>query len=354
MTTMKQFGSLISFIVLPLLLILTGTNASAQLPEAFNGWETNIVRSISPPQLPQFSPEDAGVIREFGFASGEYRSYRKQGAELSVTLWKMKDATGAYGLYSYHREPGTASFHGDDPIAVWSNRLLIQHGPYVVDARSGKFTLGDAKLLLARIPTLRPEETTLPNLPSYFPEKNLVAQTEHYILGPIAFQHFVEDISPSAIGFETGAEAQVAQYSMDGSKPRLLLISYATPQMAIKKGRELAQLRGKDGSALFVDRKSSLIAIVLSAGSADVAKQLVASIPYEGKVTWSEYVPKPRDNIGYLVTNVFLLTGIILLFSLVAGLSFGGIRIINKKFFRRQLFDRPSEMEIIRLRLSDQ
>jgi hypothetical protein len=49
----------------------------------------------------------------------------------------------------------------------------------------------------------------------------------------------------------------------------------------------------------------------------------------------------------------FALTGFLLLVTLVAGISFGGVRYLAKKFLPWAVFDRPSQMEIIRLNLSD-
>jgi hypothetical protein len=44
-----------------------------------------------------------------------------------------------------------------------------------------------------------------------------------------------------------------------------------------------------------------------------------------------EYVPSRRDNIGHLIITAFELIGILLVFSAVAGLSFGGWRVFRRK-----------------------
>jgi len=58
---------------------------------------------------------------------------------------------------------------------------------------------------------------------------------------------------------------------------------------------------------------------------------------------------------GYFVSPIgyVVLTGFLLLVTLVAGISFGGVRYLAKKFLPWAVFDRPSQMEIIRLNLSD-
>ena len=59
-----------------------------------------------------------------------------------------------------------------------------------------------------------------------------------------------------------------------------------------------------------------------------------------------EYVPTRRDNIGHLVITAFELIGILLIFSTIAGLSFGGWRL-----FRRRKGADPDAM--ITLHLAD-
>ncbi len=108
----------------------------------------------------------------------------------------------------------------------------------------------------------------------------------------------------------------------------------------------------KEGSGIFLERKGSVIGIAVGAPSAAAGENLLHNIQHESQVTWSQYVPTRRDNIGHLIINVFLLAGFVLLFSLVAGLSFGGIRILAKRFLPIPVFDRPSQIEIIQLHLS--
>jgi hypothetical protein len=48
---------------------------------------------------------------------------------------------------------------------------------------------------------------------------------------------------------------------------------------------------------------------------------------------------------------LLLLTGLLLLFSLVSGIAFGGIRILVKRFFPNRVFDKAEDTEMIRLDL---
>ena len=48
-------------------------------------------------------------------------------------------------------------------------------------------------------------------------------------------------------------------------------------------------------------------------------------------VTLDQWVPSHKDNIGNLVINAFILIGILLGFSIVSGLVFGGWRAFRRR-----------------------
>ena len=76
---------------------------------------------------------------------------------------------------------------------------------------------------------------------------------------------------------------------------------------------------------------------------------------YEADVTWNEntYLT-PKNNLANLLLNIIILCGIILGLMLVAGVAFGGVRILIKRIFPDRVFDRPEAMEIISLHLSEE
>jgi hypothetical protein len=77
-------------------------------------------------------------------------------------------------------------------------------------------------------------------------------------------------------------------------------------------------------------------------------------VNYEADVTWNEntYFTK-KDNIGNLIVNVLYLCGIIGGLAIVAGLAFGGVRILAKRLWPDRVFDRPEDVELISLHLSE-
>ena len=97
--------------------------------------------------------------------------------------------------------------------------------------------------------------------------------------------------------------------------------------------------------------------IVVVAGgplSASEAKALLASVNYDANVTWNENTYATRkDNLANLLVNIIFLAFIIIGFALVAGVAFGGIRVLTKRLFPDRVFDRAEDVEFISLHLSE-
>ena len=85
------------------------STAVAELPPSFRGWEGQSVETISTPQLATAAGRDAPVLREYGFMGAERRTYSQGEARLTVTLWRMQDATGSFGLFTFFSQPGMES-----------------------------------------------------------------------------------------------------------------------------------------------------------------------------------------------------------------------------------------------------
>ncbi len=53
---------------------------------------------------------------------------------------------------------------------------------------------------------------------------------------------------------------------------------------------------------------------------------------YDADVTWNENTFfNKKDNIGNLVWNALILCGILMVFALVAGIAFGGLRVLVQR-----------------------
>jgi hypothetical protein len=197
---------------------------------------------------------------------------------------------------------------------------MLAHGNYFLVFQGYKPTVADINKLFQTVPRL--DQSPLPALAGYLPEKRLVPNSERYVTGPAGLEKFNPGIPPSTAAFHLGAEAQIGTFQAPGGgEMKLAVFSYPTPQIARERLVDFQRISGA-----MAKRTGPVVAVILSPGSPDEAERLLAQVRYEPNITWSERVPTRRDNIGDLVINAFELIGILLAFFVVAGVSYGAFR----------------------------
>jgi hypothetical protein len=350
-------------LLLFLALLLTSFRASAQqmLPPSFAGWTESGDQALGLSAASSLGDSDrASAATEYGFAGGERASYVQGSNTLDVTLYKMKDPTGAYGEYSYQRMPGMERANLAEHSAITPTRVLVLLGNLVVDIQGKGLTARrkDLKALINAI-AQHAEDGPLPTLWEHVPQKNVVEGTDRYVLGPETLnQLFPGDIGDS-IGFSKGAEAEIAQYREDGHDATLLIVDYPTPQMAQdmlatveKKFNVNGSQPGSDSPALFAARSLTLVAIVAGMPSQTEAKALLDQVHSGTVLTWNEPTFQFKEpTIEAMVVGTIEGTGIICLFALVAGLAFGGLRLVVKRSLPGKIFDRTNHLQVLQLGL---
>jgi hypothetical protein len=159
----------------------------------------------------------------------------------------------------------------------------------------------------------------------------------------------------SEAGFASGAEAMVAEYRNGKNSAGLLLLEYPTPQLAEQHLRHLEQALppGAKWAGTTIERKASLLSLVLKPSSAAYGDSLRRAVIYETEVTWNE--PHQTVTDPPLVTTlvkIILGTGLFMVVAVVLGVAFGGVRVLAKIFFPGKVFDRPEQMDVLQLGLS--
>jgi hypothetical protein len=81
---------------------------------------------------------------------------------------------------------------------------------------------------------------------------------------------------------------------------------------------------------------------------------LLGRVNYEANVTWNTASENSEVKQLYsLVLNIVVLCAILAGLAIVAGVAFGGVRILVKRFYPDRVFDRPEQMEFISLHLTE-
>jgi hypothetical protein len=357
-----------SIFLLTIGLFLSAIPASAQgiLPSSFAGWTGDPQAGIPAPVAysdhiaSMAAGQLAATQQEYGLVSGEQAAYSRANQKLQVTLYRMKDPSGAYGLYSYLRSPDMLRADITDHSAMSRERALVLDGNLVLDIhgadlqRSGK----DLNALVAAI-NPKAEQGPLPALSDHLPTKGFIDRSDKYILGPQTLNQFFPVTTNDWLGFDTGAEAEVARYHVDGRELNLLIADFPTPQTAQKKLALLQQdyhvnAPGTDpnGSPIFARRSITLLAIVSGARTREEANKVLDQIQSGTEVTWNEPTFQFKEPaITTMIVGAIIGTGIICCFALVSGLAFGGFRLVIKRWLPDKVFDRSSQMQVLQLGL---
>jgi hypothetical protein len=331
----------------------------AILPQTFAGWQ--IARPAHANSDPASAdPVNTALLKEYGFTDFEAATYsRDDGRKLSLKAARFQDATGAYGAFTYYRVPDMQNEEIGTKGASLNQRVLFFKGNILVDAvfeRLSAMSAAELRDLSDHLPRPIGSAENLPVLPRYLPARFFVSNTAKYIVGPIGLEKAAAPLAASYVDFSKGAEVMMGNYHTSDGGAVLMLINYPTPQIAtaqlnlIESSRQSHQL----GDSQIAVRRTGPIVVLISGQVGSDANALLSSVNYDADVTWTEntYFTR-RDNVANLIVNVILLAAIICGLSVVVGVGFGGFRMLVKRLFPDRVFDRPEQLEIIALHLSD-
>jgi len=347
------------WLVLTFLLLAPSLRAQGVLPGRFGSW---IASSATKP--PEPSAEAQGIFTEAALEGTEARSYSNGSASVPVTLWRFHDSSGAYEGYTYLLGPQAAATSapnggaGADASQLRATRI----GNFVLVVDNASAIPQADQDLLSKLVAAKADKTPPPPIPKYLPERDRVSRTDLYSLGPAAFRAALANLGrpeysviTDSAGFNSGAEAMFARYRNSRDEAVLLLIQYPTPQLAGLHWKHLEQALPASAKqrGASIERKGSLLAIVLSPSSAAYASRVREAVNYETQVTWNEPTHTITDPpITSVLVKIIMATGAFMLVAIVFGVAFGGVRVLMKKFFPGKVFDRPEQMDVLQLGLS--
>jgi hypothetical protein len=361
--------------------LLTGAAFAAEgartkpiLPQQFAGWQLSgsAQTSIDPAAA---DPVNAALIKEYGFSDFESATYtRDDGRKLMVKAARFADASGAYGAFTYYKVPQMITEQVGDQGSSLNERVLFYRGNILVDAIFAKLSAMSAaelRELAAALPLPAGETRNLPSLPRYLPRIGYVKNTAKYVVGPIGLQKINAPLPAQLVDFAVGAEVVLGDFNTTDGRATLMMISYPTPQIAAEHLRRIDAARqayaepqagGSPVSNLvprilppgFDKRSGPLVIVAAGALSQDSAQSLLSAVNYDADVTWNENTHfTQKDNLANLLVNIIILCGVLIGFGLVAGVAFGGLRVLIQRVLPEKIFNRPEVVEFISLHLSE-
>lgn len=285
--------------------------------------------------------EDAAVWEEYGLEAAEQAVYESPRGKCATTGWRLKDPTSALAVWQW-KHPGSGTRSELEKIAVQSgDRLFLMIGNYVLQYTGATPTLEQVQLMYVTLPRL--DQSALPALTGFLPSRDLVEGSQRFVIGPASLDKFEPRISPAAAGFHMGAEAQLGRYQTPDGPMTLGIFAYPTPHISRDRAAEFQKLPGA-----VVKRSGPLVAITLAPPSPDAAERLLARVNYQANITWNERPLKPEPNVAEFLITAFTFIGMLLGFTILAGVAYAGFRIAVRKWTGA-----PDEEPMVRLHLSD-
>jgi hypothetical protein len=313
------------------------------LPQSFAGWT-----QVAPPQPAATDPADASTLQEYGLQQATSATYASGTHRLALRAFRFQDATGAFGAFTFFRQPNMHPDNVGSGGAVSGDHHLFWTGAVVIDATFGHPAPKEDAVLSALADTLPKAPGTQgvpPSLPDYLPKAQLNAATERYIIGPAAWARLGYAIPATAVGFSQDAEAVTAQYGA----ATLTLIMVPTPQIAAGRLKAIEALPKSLG--LTAGRTGPLLAIVSGVPRAQ-AVPLLQQVKFTDYVTINHpegYVPE-TVKLYRLLFGITMLTVVLISAAVLLGLFLGGGRALYR-MMRGKPVSTVSEEEFISLHL---
>jgi hypothetical protein len=324
----------------------------ALLPEAFGGW----VVEGAPKKVIDAAQADSvntAALKEYDFTDAAQADYKRGGETLSLRALRFRDASGAFGAYSFYRQNGWPKEQIGSGATSNHNRVLFWVGNTLVDAnfsRVGPMSGAELRELAGELPAPEGGNALAPPVMADLPQGSLDGQTTHYALGAAGYAGAGGVLPPELVGFDRGAEAVTANYTLRSGPATLTIIDYPTPQMAtaqetrIREYIHAAKQAGKQAQAawpkpladsdldsLEVRRSGPLVALVSGDAVPDESHRLLASVHFETDLM---SVPQPTESetakTGRLLMGI---TGLVLIGACAAfllGIFLGGFRALYR------------------------
>lgn len=319
----------------------------ALLPQVFDGWTASgAIQPLTDPA--QADATNAAALKEYGFTFGAQATYKREGDTLTMRALRFGDASGAYGAYSFYRPTGWPKVQIGAGAASDKHRVLFWKGDTMVDAtfsRVSPMGVGEMREIAARLPEPGGNQALPPPILAFLPQQWLSGQSTHYAEGPAGYAGAGGVLPANIAGFDHGAEAVTADYSLVSGPATLTIFEYPTPQIArmeedairgyintVKQAGKAQPawpqpLQDSDLASLEVRRSDVLVVLVSGDAIPDDSHRLIESVHYEADLT---AIPQPVESdiakTSKLLFGIAALVGVGSLAAILLGFFLGGGR----------------------------
>ncbi len=281
---------------------------AAALPESAGAWKKSGAKPLA--------VSDAELFAEYGFEDAEEAAI----GPFAIRAWRFKDSTGGFAGFQALRPENAGKSRLPGLAVTLPGGLLALAGNYVLEFRGRTPSPAEWDQLTAALP--RRDRTPLPGLSAYLPARNLIANSERYIVGPVSLARFAPAIPGTAAGFELGAEGQIARYQTAKGPMSLAIFNYPTNGIARGQMPAFERLPGA-----LAKRTNALVGVIPQPTDPEAAGKILALVTQDMSITWNDVPPvKPTvQDAAKMVYAAIQLAGIMLAVCLAAGVLMAGL-----------------------------
>jgi hypothetical protein len=342
------------------------------LPDAFAGWVSDEKPKVVI-DAAQADNANAAALKEYGFLRSVSANYKRDDETLSLRAIQFNDTSGSCGAYTFYRQNGWPKEDIGAGATSNKNRVLFWQGDTVVDAtfsHVGPMSAAELRELAKQLPLTAGNKAVAPPILANLPQASLDKQTTHYALGPVSYAGAGGALPPDMVGFDRGAEAVTANYSLSSGVATLTIIDYPTPQMAMAQETKVRDyikagtgagphaqpafpkpLADSDQASLEVRRSGPLVILVSGDAIPDESHKLLQSVHFQEELV---SIPQPTESevskTGSLLFGIAQLVIVGSCAAILLGLFLGGGRALYR-VARGRPASSVYEAEFIRLDL---
>lgn len=327
------------------------------LPQSFGGWQQG---GSSEPGTVSLTTVNKAALQECGPLRSQVNTYTRGGKTMRVEAVEFGDRTGAFSAFTLAVRPDMRASHEvGSSDAVGDGVVLFTIGDTLVLASpAGEADLPALKELAKVLPKITGSRGVAPLLPSFVPAEHLAASGIRYALGPETYAAEGGVLPANALGWDKSAEAVTADYNEKHGKETLTMLIYPTPQIAQAFEKRLSQGvtgLGPSFANARVRRDQELVMVASGALAGNEASAMLANVHMKQEVSIDhDIAPVFHTEVQKtysLLTNIAILSGVLMGSAVLLGLFLGGGRAMVRKLQGKPA---ATESEFLSLHLAPQ
>lgn len=327
------------------------------LPQSFGGWQQG---GSSEPGTVSLTTVNKAALQECGPLRSQVNTYTRNGKTMRVEAVEFGDRTGAYSAFTLAVRPemrvshevGSSSAMGDGALMFTIGDTLVLATP-ATDA-----DLPALKELAKVLPKVTGSRGVAPLLPSFVPDEHLVASGMRYALGPESYAAEGGVLPAASLGWDKSAEAVTANYDEKHGRETVTLLIYPTPQIAQAFEKRLSTGvtgLGPSFANARVRRDQELVMLASGALPGVEAQKLLEGVHMKQEVAIDHNMAPvfhaEVQKTFSLLTNIAILSGVLMGAAVLLGLFLGGGRALIRKLQGKSASTEP---EFLSLHLANQ